>query len=42
MASKLKEFDIDNMKLASIYAEEDLKDRWGWYKENYLKQRKKK
>ena len=37
-----KKIDIDDMKLATIYAEEDLKDRWEWYKQNYLKQLKKK
>ena len=37
-----KLIDIDDMKLAAIYAEEDLKDRWEWYKENYIKQRKRK
>ncbi len=37
-----KKIDIDDMKLALVYAEEDLKDRWEWYKQNYLKQLKKK
>jgi hypothetical protein len=37
-----KRIDIDNLKLATIYAEEDLKDRWEWYKQNYLKQLRKK
>ena len=37
-----KRIDIDDMKLANVYAEEDLKDRWEWYKQNYLKQLKKK
>ena len=37
-----KAIEIDDMKLASIYAEEDLKDRWEWYRENYIAQSKKK
>ena len=37
-----KAIDISDMKLAAIYAEEDLKDRWEWYRENYIAQRKKK
>ncbi len=37
-----KEINIDNLKLASVYAEEDLKDRWEWYKNNYLKQLRRK
>jgi hypothetical protein len=37
-----KKIEIDDMKLAALYAEQDLKDRWEWYKENYLKQIKKK
>jgi hypothetical protein len=37
-----KRIDIDNLKIATVYAEEDLKDRWEWYKQNYLKQLKKK
>ena len=28
---------IDNLKSASLYAEQDLKDRWEWYKERYIK-----
>ncbi len=28
---------IDNLKHASRYAEQDLKDRWGWYKERFIK-----
>ena len=28
---------IDSLKDASKYAEQDIKDRWEWYKENYLK-----
>jgi hypothetical protein len=37
-----KKIEIDDMKLAALYAEEDLKDRWEWYRENYVKQCKKK
>ncbi len=33
--------DIDNLKNASKYAEQDLKDRWGWYKERFIKKMKK-
>jgi len=33
--------DIDNLKHASKYAEQDLKDRWGWYKERFIKKIKK-
>jgi len=29
--------DIDNLKLATFYAEQDLKDRWEFYKERYIK-----
>ena len=36
-----KKIEIDDMKTASVYAEEDLKDRWEWYKQNFLKQKKK-
>ena len=36
-----KEIVIDNLKSASKYAEQDLKDRWEWYKERYLKKVKK-
>ena len=36
-----KELVIDNLKSASKYAEQDLKDRWEWYKERYLKKVKK-
>ena len=28
---------MENLKTASKYAEQDLKDRWKWYKENYIK-----
>ena len=36
------EIIIDNLKSASKYAEQDLKDRWEWYKERYIKKMKKK
>jgi hypothetical protein len=36
------EIAIDNLKSASKYAEQDIKDRWEWYKERYLKKMKKK
>jgi len=36
------EIAIDNLKSASKYAEQDLKDRWEWYRERYLKKLKKK
>jgi len=32
---------IDNLKDASRYAEQDLKDRWEWYKERFIKKLKK-
>lgn len=32
--------EIENLKDASRYAEQDLKDRWEWYKERYLKKLK--
>ena len=31
------EIDINDLNSAAIYAEQDLRDRWGWYKERYLK-----
>jgi len=31
----------DNLKDASRYAEQDLKDRWEWYKERFIKKLKK-
>ncbi len=34
------EIVIDNLKTASKYAEQDLKDRWEWYKERYIKKMK--
>ena len=36
-----KEIAIDSMKSASKYAEQDLKDRWQWYREKYLRKLKK-
>ncbi len=36
-----KEITIDNLKSASKYAEQDLKDRWEWYRERYVKKMKK-
>ncbi len=35
------EIVIDNLKNASKYAEQDLKDRWEWYRDRYLKKLKK-
>lgn len=35
------EIAMDNLKNASKYAEQDLKDRWEWYRERYLKKLKK-
>ncbi len=32
-----KSIEIDSLKNASKYAEQDLKDRWEWYKERYVK-----
>ena len=37
-----QEIVIDNLRHASEYAEQDLKDRWEWYKERYLKKLKRK
>jgi hypothetical protein len=31
---------IDNLKTASVYAEQDIKDRWAWYKERFLRKMK--
>jgi hypothetical protein len=31
---------IDNLKTASKYAEQDIKDRWEWYKERFIKKMK--
>ncbi len=36
-----QEIAIDNLKSASKYAEQDLKDRWEWYKERFIKKLKK-
>lgn len=36
-----QEVVIDNLKDASKYAEQDLKDRWEWYKKRYIKKMKK-
>lgn len=35
------EVTIEDLKSASKYAEQDLKDRWEWYKERYFKKKKK-
>ncbi len=35
------EIAIENLKDASSYAEQDIKDRWEWYKEKYLQKLKK-
>ncbi len=35
------EIAIDSLKSASQYAEQDIKDRWEFYKERYLKKIKK-
>ena len=32
--------EIDTLKRASQYAEQDLKDRWEWYRERYIKKLK--
>ena len=37
-----KRIEIQNLKNASVYAEEDIKDRWQWYKENFKSKLKKK
>jgi len=34
--------EMDSLKNASKYAEQDLKDRWEWYKERYIKKLKRK
>ena len=36
-----KSIEIDSLINASKYAEQDLKDRWEWYKERYIKKIKK-
>lgn len=37
-----RSIEITDLKTASKYAEQDLKDRWEWYKERYIKKIKKK
>ena len=37
-----KSIEIDSLKNASKYAEQDLKDRWEWYKDRYIKKLNKK
>lgn len=32
--------NMDSLKSASKFAEQDLKDRWEWYKEKYIKKLK--
>jgi len=32
--------EIDDLKTASKYAEQDLKDRWEWYRERFVKKMK--
>jgi len=34
--------EIDTLKRAAQYAEQNLKDRWEWYRERYIKKLKKK
>jgi len=34
--------EIETLKIASQYAEQDLKDRWEWYRERYIKKLKNK
>jgi len=34
--------EMNTLKSASQYAEQDLKDRWEWYRERYIKKLKKK
>ena len=36
-----QEITIDNLKSASKYAEQDLRDRWEWYRERFIKKIKK-
>jgi len=33
--------EMDSLKSASKYAEQDIKDRWEWYRERYIKKLKK-
>ena len=35
------EISISDLKTAAEYAEQDIKDRWEWYKERFLKKFKK-
>jgi hypothetical protein len=35
------EIVIENLKDAAFYAEQDIKDRWEWYKEKFIKKIKK-
>jgi hypothetical protein len=32
--------EMDSLRTASKYAEQDLKDRWEWYRERYIKKLK--
>ena len=34
--------EVGTLKNASLYAEQDLKDRWKWYRERYIKKIKNK
>ena len=36
-----QEITLDNLKSASKYAAQDLKDRWEWYRERFIKKLKK-
>jgi len=33
--------DIPDLKTASLYAEQDIKDRWKWYRDRYRRRLKK-
>lgn len=33
--------DIPDLKTALLYAEQDIRDRWGWYRERYRRRLKK-
>jgi hypothetical protein len=35
------EIDINDLNSAALYAEQDLRDRWNWYKQQYLKHKNK-
>ena len=37
---EMQAIEIENLKDAAKYAEQDLRDRWQWYKERYLKKLK--